>query len=215
MSDEENYNFPNDREYTLNALVEEFNLAERHMRDGSFRLCTCTVSKHLPTIAGMSSEGMGFAASDEEARFMEENMNQARILKQQMKSGHITDEQAKQLRAWFREQRRRIEMGKWTGELPKTSLKSEAAKASFGKDITFPAGVDATESNGDGRGGNGGDEVFGYEHKPRKNPKPTLKAKGGMLQESRDDIVLIKSRPHSPDVDIVNVSAFDARSAFN
>lgn len=32
-------NFPSDRDYTVNALVEELFLIERHVRDGSWHLC--------------------------------------------------------------------------------------------------------------------------------------------------------------------------------
>lgn len=40
-------NFPNDHDYTINALVEELTLAERHLRDGSWKLCTCITGDSL------------------------------------------------------------------------------------------------------------------------------------------------------------------------
>jgi hypothetical protein len=48
------------RRYTETALVEELALLERHYRDGSFRECSCVPEKHLPLIAGLSSEMVMF-----------------------------------------------------------------------------------------------------------------------------------------------------------
>ena len=53
-------NFPSDEDYTYGALVEELCLIERHIRDGSWRLCSCNPEKHLPSISGLASEGYGF-----------------------------------------------------------------------------------------------------------------------------------------------------------
>ena len=81
-------NFANDHAYTHQALVEELTLIERHARDESWRLCGCIAGKHLPIIAGLSSEGYGFSDSDEERRFMQEIMTKARLLKRDIDKGY-------------------------------------------------------------------------------------------------------------------------------
>ena len=52
------------RKYTANALIEELALLERHVRDGSFRECSCVPEKHLPLIAGLSSEMVMFVKDE-------------------------------------------------------------------------------------------------------------------------------------------------------
>lgn len=54
------------RKYTENSLIEELALLERHYRDGSYKVCTCVPEKHLPLIAGLSSEMVMFLNTEED-----------------------------------------------------------------------------------------------------------------------------------------------------
>ena len=110
-------NFPDDRIYTLNALTEEVALMERHLRDGSWRLCSCNPEKHLPLVAGLASEGFGFTDDEDEKEFMRLIRDRARIWKAQIQEGKFDKEDADRMRAWAREIRHRIEFKKWKGEL--------------------------------------------------------------------------------------------------
>ena len=102
-------NYPNDREYTLQSLVEQLGLLELHIRDGSWRLCDCNPGKHLPLVAGLASEGYGFAESEEEREFMECLMNQARVFKAKIRSGEYwTQEDMDRIRDWARRARHKI-----------------------------------------------------------------------------------------------------------
>lgn len=112
----ESVNFPSDRGYTHNALIEELALAERHCRDESYPLCSCLSEKHTFLIAGLASEGMGFAESAEEREFMKNLMVQARVIRADIKKGKIkTDEDYDVVRAWAREMRHRLDQGNWSG----------------------------------------------------------------------------------------------------
>ncbi len=113
-------NFPGDREYTLEALKEELALMERHLRDGSWHLCSCNPEKHLPLLAGLSSEGFGFAEDPEEREFMRQIRDRARVWRAKIQEGKFNDRDADQLRAWARELRHRIEFRKWSGPLEET-----------------------------------------------------------------------------------------------
>lgn len=109
-------NFPNDYDYTMQALVEELTLIERHARDESWKLCGCIPSKHLPIISGLSSEAYGFSDSDEERWFMQSLMTEARLMKRDIDRGVIrSDKHFDEIRAWAREARKRIERKKWSG----------------------------------------------------------------------------------------------------
>lgn len=109
-------NFPNDREYTFEALVEQLGLIELHIRDGSWRLCSCNPEKHLPVVAGLTSEGFGFAETDDERHFMECSMSQSRLFKAKIKSGkYRTQEHMNIIKDWARELRHRIEAQNWAG----------------------------------------------------------------------------------------------------
>jgi len=109
--------FPNDRDYTFNALIEELFLVERHIRDNSWRICDCTPSKHLPGIAGLASEGYGFAEDLNERRFMECLMGQARLYKAMIEDGRIkNEEQFNQIRDWSRNARHMLSAKDWTGK---------------------------------------------------------------------------------------------------
>lgn len=110
-------NFPNDHAYTLQALVEQLTLIELHARDGSWKICSCIPSKHLPIIAGLTSEGVGFSDSDEERKFMQETMTKARLLKRDIDKGIIrSQDHFDTIRAWARTSRKRIERKKWVGD---------------------------------------------------------------------------------------------------
>jgi len=110
-------NFPNDRDYTLNAILEELALLERHCRDGSFKICRCIPEKHLPTLAGLSSEGFGFAKTPDEKEFMDKLMNASRIIREHIEKNGLTDEDANQLRELARDLRHRIEYETWKGKM--------------------------------------------------------------------------------------------------
>lgn len=113
-------NFPGDRDYTLEALKEELALMERHLRDGSWRLCRCNPEKHLPLLAGLASEGFGFSEDPEEKEFMRQIRDRSRIWRAKIQEGKFTDEDADQLRAWARRLRHRIEFRNWSGPLEET-----------------------------------------------------------------------------------------------
>jgi len=111
-------NFPNDHDYTIETMHEELSLMERHLRDGSWKLCNCNPEKHLPLLAGLASEGIGFTDDPDEKLFMEKVRDTARIWKLRIKSGNFTDADANKLRGWAREQRHRIEYKVWHGKIP-------------------------------------------------------------------------------------------------
>jgi len=113
-------NFPDDKMYTLNALVEELALMERHLRDGSWVLCSCNPEKHLPLVSGLASEGFGFTDDKDEKEFMRLIRDRARIWKAQIQEGKFDKEDADKLRTWARELRHRIEFRRWRGELSET-----------------------------------------------------------------------------------------------
>ena len=113
-------NFPGDREYTHNALIEELVLIERHLRDESWRICNCNPEKHLPTISALGSEGQGFAKSDDEREFMRKLQVRARIWREKIKQEEFNAKDADELRALVREFRHRIEFQTWTGPMEET-----------------------------------------------------------------------------------------------
>ncbi len=128
-------NFPNDREYTFETLVEELFLMERHIRDGSWRLCSCNPEKHLPGVAGLASEGLGFAETDKERNFMECLMSQARVFKAKIRSGKYgTQEDMNAIKDWAREARHRLVAKNWAGEWVK--LEKGGNPTEIMKDIT-------------------------------------------------------------------------------
>ena len=132
-------NFPNDRKYTFQTLVEELFLMERHIRDGSWRLCSCNPEKHLPGVAGLASEGFGFAETNEERHFMECLMSQARVFKAKIKSGEYrTQGDMNAVKDWAREARHRLETKNWLGEWKRleTGGDSEEIMADITKIIT-------------------------------------------------------------------------------
>jgi len=110
-------NFENDHNYTLNSLIEELTLVERHIRDGSWLRCNCNPEKHLPLIAGLASEGYGFTKNKAEKEFMRCLRDSARITREKMEKGLFRDKDAEKLRAWAREMRHRIEYEVWQGKL--------------------------------------------------------------------------------------------------
>lgn len=113
-------NFPDDRVYTLNSLVEELALMERHLRDGSWTLCSCNPEKHLPLVSGLASEGFGFTDDQDEKEFMRLIRDRARIWRAKIQDGKFDKEDADNLRAWARSARHRIQFRQWKGELSET-----------------------------------------------------------------------------------------------
>lgn len=76
----------------------------------------CNPEKHLPLVAGLASEGYGFAEDPDEKAFMRKLQNYARIMRSRIKAGKFTTKEADSLRAWAREMRHRIEEKNWAGE---------------------------------------------------------------------------------------------------
>jgi len=117
MGDASKANFPDDHAYTLNSLIEELTLIERHIRDGSWRRCRCNPEKHLPLVAGLASEGYGFAEGKAEKEFMRCLRDTARVTRDKMERGLFKDRDAEKLRAWARASRHRIEYKEWKGKI--------------------------------------------------------------------------------------------------
>jgi hypothetical protein len=118
--------FKNDREYTYESLIKQLNLLELHVRDGSVFECSCSSSKHMPTIEGLAEEGIGFTEDYKEKRFMQKLSDTALAFKNALKTkDKITEEEAEEIREWAREMRRRIDLALWEGDLPKSSRKDE------------------------------------------------------------------------------------------
>ena len=118
--------FKNDREYTYESLIKQLNLLELHIRDGSYRECSCTPQKHAPTIEGLAEEAVSFTEDPVEKKFMQRLGDAAANLRRGLKSkDKITDEEADEIRGWAKEMRKRIDLALWEGELPKSSRKDE------------------------------------------------------------------------------------------
>jgi len=114
--------FPGDRLYTFNSLVEEIALMERHIRDGSWRECSCNSEKHLPLIAGLASEAYAFAETEKERAFMARLRDEARSLKERIQRGELFSEKAMdRVCAWARSMRHMIEARSWSRSMPKRS----------------------------------------------------------------------------------------------
>jgi hypothetical protein len=111
-------NYRGDHDYTLHAMIEEFTLMERHLRDGSWKLCSCNPEKHLPLVAGLASEGYGFTSDVDEKEFMRRVRDYSRIMREKIEKGEFKDADAEELRAWAREMRHRIEYKKWREAMP-------------------------------------------------------------------------------------------------
>jgi hypothetical protein len=132
--------FKNDREYTYESLIKQLNLLELHVRDGSYRECSCSAGKHLPTIEGLAEEGIGFTEDATEKKFMQRLSDVATQLKTTLKSKEkISDEEADEIRSWAREMRRRIDLALWDGDLPKSSRKDDI-EAHGGDGYSVPKG---------------------------------------------------------------------------
>ena len=122
----EKVNFPDDRTYTINALIEELTLAERHCRDESYPLCSCLPEKHLFLLAGLASEGYGFAQDQDEKEFMRQLQVRSRKIREDIKEGRCrTKEDYDKLRAWLREMRHRLDQKNWGGEYQRYEYASE------------------------------------------------------------------------------------------
>lgn len=109
------YQYPGDYHYTHQALLEDLGLMERHIRDGSWRGCTCIPEKHLPLISGLTSEGYIFAKSPEEKQWMANVRDKARTLKQQFKTGNITSQTMNEVADWTRTKRHELDRQTWNG----------------------------------------------------------------------------------------------------
>ena len=114
--------------YTREALVEELALLERHMRDGTAQICGCAFDSHLPLIAGLSSEGIKFAESDEERKYYEDlrDWAHARLDDLATEKGYPAEKLIKE----SRERRLRVRYKEWDGEMdnPKYKHFPELAK---------------------------------------------------------------------------------------
>lgn len=102
------------REYTLESLVEQLGLMEQHVNDGSWKSCSCNPEKHLPLIAGYASEGYRFAKSPGERAFMENLRDRARMYKAKIKSRELqSQEDMDKIADWAREARHGVEERSW------------------------------------------------------------------------------------------------------
>ena len=110
-------NFKDDHNYTLNSLIEELALIERHIRDGSWIKCRCNPEKHLPLVAALASEGYGFSENAHEKEFMRCLRDTARLTREKIEHGVFKEKDADRLRAWARESRHRIEYKAWKGDM--------------------------------------------------------------------------------------------------
>lgn len=107
-------NFPGDRLYTLNALVEQLGLMELHINDGSWKACSCNPEKHLPIIAGLASEGCRFAESQGERAFMQDVRDRARDYRGKIKNLELrTQGDMDGMADWGRGVRHGVEARDW------------------------------------------------------------------------------------------------------
>lgn len=79
------------KRYTEDSLIEELALLERHYRDGSYKECSCVPEKHLPLIAGLSSEMMMFVGEDKLKRFYEKLAEGARKARMIIEDGEYNE----------------------------------------------------------------------------------------------------------------------------
>jgi hypothetical protein len=80
-----------DREYTLDSLIKELVLIEKHSKDGSAldAGCACIESKHLYAVEGLAEEGVLFAMSKQEREFYEKLAELARKLRKNIEEGRF------------------------------------------------------------------------------------------------------------------------------
>ena len=81
----------NPRDYTINSLMEELYLIERHSKDGSAIEggCACIEEKHLIGVEGLSKEGVLFATSNKEKKFYDWLAPHARELRKTIDMGEF------------------------------------------------------------------------------------------------------------------------------
>ena len=91
--------------------------------------CIINTSVYINTLAGLSGEGVGFTEDENEKKYMRDVRDTARTFAYRIASAdQISQGEADAIRAWAREQRRRLSRKLWVGELPKTSRKDEDEK---------------------------------------------------------------------------------------
>ena len=115
----------NDREYTLSALKKQLLASELHIRDNSYKNCSCIFLKHMPTISELASEGVGFTKDPAEKEFMKRTRDQAEVYAEAIGKPDFTEAKADEIREWARDTRRRIDFQKYEGDIPKTAAKDE------------------------------------------------------------------------------------------
>ena len=118
--------FPNDRDYTYEALIEMLNLAEadfrdayykncasvpekiitqlnlvgQHFSDGSFLECSCNLSKHMPTILGYTKEGIRMAKDKNHKEKLIAIRDDVLAYKRRLDEGQLNEEEADELSNW-------------------------------------------------------------------------------------------------------------------
>jgi hypothetical protein len=91
----------------------------------SWSSCVINTPDYLKTLSGLAGEGVGFTEDEAEKKYMQNVRDTARSYGYRMASADISPSEADAIRAWAREQRRRLSRKLWVGELPKTSRKDE------------------------------------------------------------------------------------------
>ena len=74
----------------------------------------------MPMLAGLASEGFGFAKDSEEKEFMREARDRFRLFKAKINEGKFDKKDADKMRAWVRDLRHRIEFQTWSGPMEET-----------------------------------------------------------------------------------------------
>ena len=74
----------------------------------------------MPMLAGLASEGFGFAKDSEEKEFMRKIRDRSRLFKSKIKEGKFDKSDADEMRAWARDLRHRIEFQTWSGPMEET-----------------------------------------------------------------------------------------------
>jgi len=118
--------FPNDRDYTYEAIVEQLNLIELDLRDGSYRVCKtttdklidqlglielhfhdgswkeckCNPEKHMPTIIGLAKRGIKTSDLSTEREYYTALRKEGLQFKRRLDEGQLTDEEAVELSDW-------------------------------------------------------------------------------------------------------------------
>lgn len=119
--------FTDDRNYTYEALVEQLNLVEIDFRDGFYKECAsvpekmlnqlyliglhylddswmeckCNIEKHIPSILGLSKEGINQAKDSKNKEVFRAIRNDGLAYKRRLDEGQLTQEETEQFSKWI------------------------------------------------------------------------------------------------------------------